>query len=114
MRDTTRQHLENQLQRLEQQREETKRKLRTLARQAQRDRRYRCGALVELAGLAEVEPSMLLGGLCELADMIDDASAASRWKAIGETKLGAQRRRKSHRQHSVTPTMEEGANPIRQ
>lgn len=73
----------------------------------QRDRRYRCGTLVELSGLAEVEPGILLGGLCELADMIHDESAASRWKVVGETKLEAQRRHKSHRKHPMTSTMED-------
>jgi len=111
MQDKTRQHLENQLRCLKQQREATKRKLRTLARQAQRDRRYRCGTLVELAGLAEVDPDILLGGLCELAEMIHDESTASRWKVVGETKLAAQRQRQSHRQPLVTSTMEEGALP---
>jgi hypothetical protein len=97
MRQKTRQHLEEQLQRIEQQRDDTKRKLRALARQAQQEQRYRCGEYVELAGLAHLNPGTLLGGLCELATMLTDREQASRWKAVGDARLEEHRCRKAHR-----------------
>ena len=97
MRQKTRQHLEEQLQRIEQQRDDTKRKLRALARQGQQERRYRCGEYVELAGLAHLDPGTLLGGLCELATMLTDREQVSRWKAAGDARLAEHRHRKAHR-----------------
>ena len=97
MRQKTRQHLAEQLQRIEQQRDDTKRKLRALAQQAQQERRYRCGEYVELAGLAHLDPGTLLGGLSELATMLTDREQASRWKAAGDARLAEHRRSKAHR-----------------
>ena len=97
MRQHVRQHLEAQLQRLAQQRDKTKQKLRTLTRHTRQARRYRHGAYVELAGLAHLDPGTLLGGLCELATMLTDPEPLERWKALGDTRLAEHRRHKTHR-----------------
>jgi hypothetical protein len=47
MRHNARQHLEEQLRRLEQQQDETRQKLRALARQTRQEQRYRYGELVD-------------------------------------------------------------------
>jgi hypothetical protein len=91
MRQNARQRLEVQLQRVAQQREDTKQKLRALARQAQHEQRYRSGELVELAGLVHLEPATLLGGLCALAAMSADNDTASCWRAVGEARLAEHR-----------------------
>lgn len=106
MRKKGREHLEEQLKRIEQQRDETKRKLRALAWQTQREQRYRYGELVELSGLAQADPETLLGGLCELATMITDGNTASRWKGVGDAKLDTHRQRKAHRKRSTPPTVD--------
>jgi hypothetical protein len=109
MRQNTRQHLEEQLQRLAQQREDTRQKLRALARQARHEQRYRSGELVELAGLVHLDPAILLGGLCALAVMSADSDTASRWKAVGEARLAEHRRRKAHRNRSALPNVDSGS-----
>jgi hypothetical protein len=106
MRQDTRQHLEEQLRRLAQQRHKTKQKLRTLTRQTRQAQRYRHGEYVELAGLAHLDPGTLLGGLCELATLITDLERVARWKVRGDTRLAAHRRRKSHRQHDASSVHE--------
>jgi hypothetical protein len=97
MSEKARQQLEEHLRRLEQQRRETQRKLRALVRQTQHELRYRCGELVELAGLAHLDPGTLLGGLCALADLLTDVDTAARWKTVGEVRLAAYRQRKARR-----------------
>lgn len=105
MRTKARHHLEEQLQRLGYQREETKRKLRALARQERHERQTRCGELVELAGLADVEQATPLGGLCALAEMLSDQDTVSRWETVGETKLEAYRQGRVHRKTvTLSPT----------
>jgi hypothetical protein len=103
MRAKARQQLEAQLQRLEHQRDDTKRKLRALAQQAQRERQYQYGEFVELAGLAQVDPGTLLGGLCALTTMLTDDDTASRWKSAGDALLADHRRRKGHRKRTARP-----------
>jgi hypothetical protein len=110
MRKKARQHLEDQLRRLEEQREETKRKLRVLAKQTQREQRYQYGVLVELAGLTTVDHGTLLGGLCDLAAMIADQDTASRWKTQGDAKIEEHRQRKAHRKRAAT-SMVDGSSP---
>ena len=56
MRKTARQHLEEQLQRLAHQHEETKRKLRALARQERHARQLQYGELVEDPSAMEIFP----------------------------------------------------------
>ena len=104
MRRQSPQHLEAQLQRIEQQRHDAKQKLRTLARQTRQEQRYRHGELVELAGLVHVDPGTLLGGLCELAAMLTEPERVARWKAMGDTRLEAHRHRKAHRKRSTLLT----------
>lgn len=103
MPEKARQHLEEQLRRLEQQREDTKRKLRALARHTQREQRYRCGECVELAWLAHLDSGTLLGGLCEVATGLADRERAAQWKAVGDARLAEQRRRRAHRTRSTAP-----------
>lgn len=93
-------HLEQHLRRLEQQRQQTKRHLRALARQTQQALRHRCGALVELAGLAHLDPGTLLGGLCALAAQLAEPDTITRWKQDGEQRLAEYHRRKARRQRS--------------
>jgi hypothetical protein len=112
MSEKERQYLEDHLQRLEQQRLETKRKLRALARQTRDERWYRCGELVDLADLAHLDPATLLGGLCELATRVTDAATAERWHATGEARLAAYRRRKAHRKTSTHPPATSDPTPI--
>jgi coproporphyrinogen III oxidase len=88
VRQSTRQHLEEQLQRLAKQQEKTKQKLRALARQTRQAQRYRHGEYVELAGLAHLDPGTLFGGLCELAERLTDPERIARWKVRGEVRLG--------------------------
>ncbi len=85
MRTKARHHLEEQLQRLAHQRQETKRKLCALARQERQERQTRCWELLELAGLAEVEPATLLGGFCALAEMMGNQDTVSRLLAVRKT-----------------------------
>ena len=106
MRQNARQHLEAQLQRLAQQREDTKKKLRALARQTQHEQRYRYGEFVERAGLVHLDPGTLLGGLCALAAMSTASDTASRWKVVGEARLAEHRRRKAHRKRSALLTVD--------
>jgi len=106
MRQNARQHLEAQLRRLAQQRDDTKQKFRALARQTRQKRRYRSGELVELAGLVHLDPETLLGGLGALAAMSTDSDTASRWKAVGEARLAEHRRRKAHRKRSALSTVD--------
>ena len=110
MSEQARQHLEDHLRRLEQQRQQTKRKLRVLARQTQYEKRYRCGELVELAGLAHLDPETLLGGLCILADMLTDEDTAAQWKTIGEGRLANHNRSKARQKRPVLPAMD-GVSP---
>jgi hypothetical protein len=112
MSEKERQQLEDHLRRLEQQRLEAKRKLRALARQTRDERWYRCGELVELAGLARLDPATLLGGLCELATHVTDAATAERWHATGEARLAAYRRRKAHRKTSASPAATSDTTPF--
>jgi hypothetical protein len=118
MRAKARQQLEAQLLRLEHQRDDTKRKLRALVQQAQRKRRYQYGELVELAGLAQVDPGTLLGGLCALTTMLADGDTVSRWKGAGDALLADHRRRKGHRKRTARPsrdgTLPPAAPPIDQ
>jgi hypothetical protein len=93
------QHLEAQLRRIEQQRHTAKQKLRALARQTRREQRARHGEYVKLAGLAHLDPGTLLGGLCELATLLIDPERVACWKAQGDARLAAYRRRKAHRRH---------------
>ena len=109
MRQKAQQHLEAQLQRFAQQRDATKQKLRALARQTRQAQRSRHGEYVELAGLAHLDPGTLLGGLCELATMLTDAERVARWKARGDTRLEAHRRRKAHRKRAVGSLVEDGS-----
>jgi hypothetical protein len=102
MRQHARQHLEEQLRRLAQQRANTKKKLRVLARQTRQTQRYRHGEYVELAGLAHLDHGTLLGGLCELAAMLTDPECVARWKVQGEARLEALHRRKVSRRHPVS------------
>jgi hypothetical protein len=97
MRQHAQQHLEEQLRRLAQQRVNTKKKLRALARQTRQAQRYRHGEYVELAGLANLDPGTLLGGLCELAALLTDPKHLARWKVAGDSWLDAHRRQKGHR-----------------
>jgi conjugative transfer protein TraD len=97
MRHKAHQHLETQLQRLEQKRHAAKQKLRALARQTRQEQRSRHGELVELAALGHVDPGTLLGGLCELATLLTDPERVARWKVLGDARLEACRRRKAHR-----------------
>ena len=112
MSEKERQHLEDHLRRLEQQRLETKRKLWALARQTRDERWYRCGELVDLANLAHLDPATLLGGLCELATRVTDAATAERWHATGEARLAAYRRRKAHRKASAPPSATSDTTPM--
>jgi hypothetical protein len=102
MRQKAQQHLEVQLQRLAQQRDATKQKLRALARQTRQAQRSRHGEYVELAGLAHLDPGTLLGGLYELATMLTDAERVARWKVRGDTRLEAHRHRRSHRRRPTS------------
>jgi hypothetical protein len=106
MRHKTHQHLEAQLQRIEQQRHNAKQKLRALARQTRQEQRYRHGELVELAGLVHVDPETLLGGLCELAAMLTEPERIARWKTIGDARLASHRHRKAHRKRSALFTVD--------
>jgi Conjugal transfer protein TraD len=97
MRQHARQHLEEQLHRLAQQRRKTTQKLRALTRQTRQAQRYRHGEYVELAGLALLDPGTLLGGLCELATLLTDPERLVRWKMRGDIRLEAHRRHKARR-----------------
>jgi hypothetical protein len=99
MRRKAQQHLEAQLQRIEQQRHDAKQKLRALTRQTRHEQRSRHGEYVELAGLAYLDPGTLVGGLCELATLLTDPECMVRWKTTGDARLAEHRRRKAHRQH---------------
>jgi Conjugal transfer protein TraD len=98
MRQKAQQHLEAQLQRIEQQRHDAKQKLRALTRQTRHEQRSRHGEYVELAGLAHLDPGALLGGLCELATLLTDPECVVRWKTKGDALLAEHRHRKAHRQ----------------
>jgi hypothetical protein len=106
MKQYARQHLEEQLRRLAQQRHKTTQKLRALARQTRQAQRYRHGEYVELAGLAHLDPGTLLGGLCELAALLTDPERLARWKVRGDASLEAQRQRKAHRKRSALLTVD--------
>lgn len=97
MRKKARQHLESQLQRLAQQQNTTKQKLRMLTRQNRLEQRSRHGEYVELAGLAHIDPETLLAVLRELATLLTDLERVARWKVQGEAWLETHRRRKAHR-----------------
>jgi hypothetical protein len=97
MRRKAQQHLEAQLQRIEQQRHDAKQKLRALTRQTRHEQRSRHGEYVELAGLAHLDSGTLLGGLCELATLLTDPEYMGRWKTKGDARLAEHRRRKAHR-----------------
>jgi hypothetical protein len=112
MRTKTHQSLEAQLRRIEAQREDTRQKLRALARHTQCERRYQYGMLVELAGLKQVDSGTLLGGLCEVATMLAETQTASRWKAHGDVLLEAHRQRKAHRKRSGVASAEAGASGL--
>ena len=70
-----------------------RRQLRTLQREARRKQRQKAGEWVDLAGLLDLDPELLLGGLCALAEMLTDQDTVARWKVVGETKREAHRRR---------------------
>jgi hypothetical protein len=110
VRQSTQQHLEEQLQRLAKQQEKTKQKLRALARQTRQAQRYRHGEYVERAGLAHLDSGTLFGGLCELAEMLTDPECIARWKVLGDARLDANHRRKAHRKRS-TPSTVHGVTP---
>jgi hypothetical protein len=97
MRQPAQQHLEAQLQQLAKQRHKTKQKLRALARQTRQAQRYRHGEYVEIAGLAHLDPDTLLGGLCELATLLNDPERIAHWKVRGDARLKAHYRHKTHR-----------------
>jgi Conjugal transfer protein TraD len=96
------QHLEAQLRRIEQQRHIAKQKLRALARETRREQRARHGEYVEVAGLAQLDPGTLLGGLCELATLLTDAERVARWKVRGDATLEVYRWRKAHRRRRAS------------
>jgi hypothetical protein len=102
MRQRTRQHLEEQLQRLAQRQHHTKQKLRALTRHTRQEQYYRHGEYVELAGLAHLDPGTLLGGLCELAALLTDPKRVTRWKELGEARFVAHRHRKAHRRRPAS------------
>jgi hypothetical protein len=102
MRRQSLQHPAAQLQRIEQQRHDTKQKLRALARQTRHEQRHRHGEYVELAGLAYLDPGTLLGGLCELAMRLTDTERLARWKALGDKRLAEYRSRKAHRRRPAS------------
>jgi hypothetical protein len=106
MSEKARQQLEDHLRRLEQQRQETRRRLRALARHTQHELRYRCGELVELAGLASLDPATLLGGLCALAERLTDTETVAHWKTVGEGQLANHNRRKARQKRPVLPAMD--------
>jgi hypothetical protein len=106
MLQNARQHLEKRLRRLVQQWDDTKQKLRALARQTRQEQRYQYGKLVELAGLVHIDAGTLLGGLCELATMITDRERALRWKALGDVRLAEHYRHRAHRKRSALLTVE--------
>ncbi len=80
-----------------------RRQLRALQREAQHKKRQKAGEWVDLAGLLDLDPEVLLGGLCALAEMLTDQDTVARWKVVGETKLEAHRRRKAHHHRAIRP-----------
>jgi hypothetical protein len=66
--------------------DDTRQKLRAIARKTRREQWYQCGMFVKRVGLMEADYGTLLGGLGELA-MVTDHDVASRWKATGDTML---------------------------
>jgi hypothetical protein len=81
-----------------------RRQLRALQREALRKQRQQAGQWVDLAGLLDLDPEVLLGGLCALAEMLTDQDTVARWKVVGETKLEAHRRRRAHRKRITLST----------
>lgn len=108
MRRKTRQRLETQIQRLEQQRHAARQQLRAMVTQMHLAQRTRAGEYVELAGLAHLDPGTLLGGLCELATLLTDPAHLARWKMEGDARLAAHHQRKAHRRRP-TSSQERGS-----
>jgi hypothetical protein len=107
MRQRERQRLEAHLQRLKDKRQQvdgdiahTARKLRAAARHARQQRRLRFGELVELAGLDHLDPATVLGGLCEVAQLLHDPQVCARWQALGVSMLQTPRTRRRHSTHT--------------
>ncbi len=77
-----------------------RRQLRTLQREARRKQRQQAGAWVDLAGLLDLDPEVLLGGLCTLADQCADDTVLQRWKRRGAELLAQRRKRTRSAQRS--------------
>jgi hypothetical protein len=71
-----------------------RRQLRALQREARRKQRQQAGQWVDLAGLLDLDPEVLLGGLCTLADQRANATVLHHWKKRG-VELLAQRRKRT-------------------
>jgi hypothetical protein len=72
-----------------------RRQLHALHREERRKQRQHTGAWVDLAGLLDLDPEILLGGLCMLAEQRADATILQRWERWG-AELLAQHRKRRH------------------